>query len=120
MKKRFIQYLFIFIFSGITCFLLRIAGMYIIDRKEESEKIEWLKKKSIDGVIGANLYLIEDQNYDYLTYDFDFVLGKYFFENNKIKNLQLEDSVSKKTGKLVLEIYRKDENGKYQYIGNSR
>lgn len=120
MKKRIIRYLFIVIISAITCFLLYVAGIFIIEKKEDSHKRDWLKKKSINGIIGANLYLIEDENYNYITYDFDFILGEYFFENNKIKNLEIEDSISKKPGEFILEIYRKDTNGKYQYIGKSQ
>ena len=104
----------------IITYLLRLVTIYVIIKKEDHLRIEQIKKKTFDGIVTDYLFTNEKEGFDYVTGGASVIFGKYFFENNKIKNLQIEDSVSKIQGELVLKIYRKDENGKYEYIGKSR
>ena len=120
MIRKIIRYLSLIVICGIFSMFFRYIAIYIVKEREEIHRISYMKDMNYSGIIEYQIYNGEEQGYDYITYDTSFILAKYFFENNSLPNLQQGDSIYQIPGTLVLNIYRKDQNGEYEYIGKSQ
>ena len=120
MKNIIIRYITIIVICIVVYFFIRQFLIFYIFKNQEKHRIAKLKKMDIDGIVEDNIYNGKEEGYDYYLTSNTFIFGKYYFDNNNLLNLEIGDSVSKTPNKLVLEIYRKDESGKYQYIGDSQ